>query len=887
MAYINHDVSTMAMPSGMNRMGQFPLDMSSVYYDEASLKAYAESGAIAYVGQIVSLVDADAGKVTVYSIQDTTGTLKEVGVVPSGDESTIVVDKDGKIALAGMEELVFERDIIGEDDQPTGDKETVQYQALLTKDGLVWVEPSKTTVEGLATLIEGLDKRVIALEGAVGNAAKPESSEGAGDGVAATGLFKAIADEEDRAKALDEAIKSIDFIDEDELEEAIKDFTTKTYVDTEVGKKVDNETYATDKKGIEDAIDAKVATSDYNTDKQNFQNAIDAKLAIEDYNADKKALDDEDAAIREIAEDAQTKVDTFMGTIESSTDVVDTLQEVIALINSEDAELSTALMGEISGLKNTKADKSEISDLSTAVDGKLDLKADKTAVEGIAGKVEALEAKPFDTYATKSEVEAVDGKFSNYTNTEALTELLAGKQDNIAEGTYATPSDVATAKGEAITDAEGKIAAAKGEAIAAAASDAEAKVKALADDAVAKNTAAITAINDAENGVLKVAKDYADEKANAAKSGAEATAAGLYATKEYVGTVPEGKGDTIVAYINKKAEETLAAAQGGSSETAASVSAALQNYKDLNDPKVAKNTTDIANLSTTVSNEAAELDALQGAVNGQGTKIATLETTVAGHGSTIEGHTQSLLTMSGDIAKNAAQTDLEAAVVRIATNEGSINVLNETTIPGINDAINLKANSDDVYTKTAVDAIIGTPVEGKTIVEMIEAAKVAATYDDTAIKEDIKKNTDAIAVLNGDDKTEGSVDYKVAQEVAKIINDNDDSDIDTLNEIAAWITNDTTGAAKMNADIVANAAAITKLNGSVETEGSVLSMIAANAPKIAAVDVAGLVKSVAATVENGVSVAEDGTMSVNSVNVNKLVQTSGETLILNGGSSNV
>ena len=51
----------------------------------------------------------------------------------------------------------------------------------------------------------------------------------------------------------------------------------------------------------------------------------------------------------------------------------------------------------------------------------------------------------------------------------------------------------------------------------------------------------------------------------------------------------------------------------------------------------------------------------------------------------------------------------------------------------------------------------------------------------------------AVNTLNADDKTAGSVDYKIAQEVAKILNDNDASDIDTLEEIAAWITNDVTG----------------------------------------------------------------------------------------------
>lgn len=58
---------------------------------------------------------------------------------------------------------------------------------------------------------------------------------------------------------------------------------------------------------------------------------------------------------------------------------------------------------------------------------------------------------------------------------------------------------------------------------------------------------------------------------------------------------------------------------------------------------------------------------------------------------------------------------------------------------------------------------------------------------------DIDNLQAAVNTLNGDDKTEGSVDYKVALEVAKILNDNDPSDIDTLEEIAAWIKNDTAG----------------------------------------------------------------------------------------------
>ena len=54
-----------------------------------------------------------------------------------------------------------------------------------------------------------------------------------------------------------------------------------------------------------------------------------------------------------------------------------------------------------------------------------------------------------------------------------------------------------------------------------------------------------------------------------------------------------------------------------------------------------------------------------------------------------------------------------------------------------------------------------------------------------------------IDTLSAGSSTEGSVAYQIAQ----IVNENENGSIDTLNEIASWIINDTTGAAKMAADI--------------------------------------------------------------------------------------
>ena len=143
-----------------------PLDASEVYYSLDAAKAYAAT-AQAYVGQKIVVVEDNV--VTHYSVEDTAGNLKELGAAVIGDESSITVNDDGSISLYGIDSLVFERDVVGEDNQPTGEKESVQYQPLMTKSGLVWIEPSKTTVEGLNTLLEALTQRVDTLENAVNN----------------------------------------------------------------------------------------------------------------------------------------------------------------------------------------------------------------------------------------------------------------------------------------------------------------------------------------------------------------------------------------------------------------------------------------------------------------------------------------------------------------------------------------------------------------------------------------------------------------------------------------------------------------------------------------------------------------------------------------------
>ena len=71
---------------------------------------------------------------------------------------------------------------------------------------------------------------------------------------------------------------------------------------------------------------------------------------------------------------------------------------------------------------------------------------------------------------------------------------------------------------------------------------------------------------------------------------------------------------------------------------------------------------------------------------------------------------------------------------------------------------------------------------------------ITNSINDVSAKADA--NEAAIAVLNGDANTDGSVANKVATEIAAVVNNAPDS-FDTLKEIADWIANDVTGAAAL------------------------------------------------------------------------------------------
>ena len=174
MAEIKKVFNASSLPIAFSRGNPIPIDKSSVWYSKTDMENYAKTGATAYVGQILALVDDVNNTSTAYIITDTTGTLKEVGSATVGDNKTIVLN-DGALSLKnwGVEYYRWV-DAVGEEGQEgyvAGHHEKqivdethpwiagLEPKAIASTDGtfeIAWYQPSTTTVEGLNSAIGSL-----------------------------------------------------------------------------------------------------------------------------------------------------------------------------------------------------------------------------------------------------------------------------------------------------------------------------------------------------------------------------------------------------------------------------------------------------------------------------------------------------------------------------------------------------------------------------------------------------------------------------------------------------------------------------------------------------------------------------------------------------------
>lgn len=99
MAVINKQIAYMALPLSIRRGNPFPIDEYSVWYDKAQMENYAQTSPVAYVGQILSLVNETETTVEAYMIQNTAGALvKLAATTSSGDLTEDILELQGKVS---------------------------------------------------------------------------------------------------------------------------------------------------------------------------------------------------------------------------------------------------------------------------------------------------------------------------------------------------------------------------------------------------------------------------------------------------------------------------------------------------------------------------------------------------------------------------------------------------------------------------------------------------------------------------------------------------------------------------------------------------------------------------------------------------------------------
>ena len=405
----------LGFPLNFRRGNPNPLDNSSVWASLEAAQNYAATDPVAYVGQVLTVVNtAEDGtqSVTAYTIQDESGTLKEVGSVPVGDDLTIEV-VDGKIQLKGASTA------------ETG------AQPRIKDDGSIeWIVPSTDTVDGLQTAVAGLQSDVSGINTKIGTVTEGKT------------LVEMISDAQTAATYDDTALAGrVSTIEGDYLKAADKTELTDAIATAK------NEAIEAILDGVTDDFDTLKEVAAWIQSDTTASAALVTRVSNieEDYlkSADKNALQGEINAL-----------EAFVGTLPegaASTTVIAYIQEVIDALNIGDyakASELTALAGRVKTLEDVGAEKNIIASVDEsqfAIDTDrnltlLDIAMSKVTglSDALANKVDKVEGSRLITTSEAAKLEAlvlgdsgqveISGKV-NAANVEGLDELLALKVD--------------------------------------------------------------------------------------------------------------------------------------------------------------------------------------------------------------------------------------------------------------------------------------------------------------------------------------------------------------------------------------------------------------------------------------------------------------------------
>lgn len=190
------------------------------------------------------------------------------------------------------------------------------------------------------------------------------------------------------------------------------------------------------------------------------------------------------------------------------------------------------------------------------------------------------------------------------------------------------------------------------------------------------------------------------------------------------------------------------------------------------------------------------------------TGVTSVEVTGAGNAVTaavIDATGRKLTLTKGATYVTAAEVDAKITD-KIGAIDGTVKkYIDDKTSGIVTDASMADLTKRVDATETSISTLsgkVGTVPADKTVVKMIEEAQAAATYDDAAVKADIKKNADAIGVLNG--SGEGSVDKKITDAFNDFATKvSDDGVVNSYKELIDWAATHGAEAATMAGEITA------------------------------------------------------------------------------------